>query len=165
VLDVVEVVVLLVLVVWLVLDVVEVVVLLVLAVVEVIDVLVVVVDTVVVVEQPATAACRQPLAGSQVSVVQAFPSSQPTGRPPHRPAAQTSPVVQAFASSHGVPSAGVCVQPLAGSQVSLVQTFPSSQVTGLPTHPPAAQTSAVVQALPSSHGVPLAATVCVQAPA
>jgi len=136
-----------------------------LVVVELVDVLVVVVDTVVVVEQPGTAVCWQPLTASQVSVVQAFPSSQLTGVPPHRPAAQTSAVVQAFASSHGVPSAGVCVQPLAGSQASVVQTFPSSQLTGLPRHTPAEQTSAVVQALPSSHDVPLGATVCVQTPA
>src|SRR5438094_383654 len=49
---------------------------------------------------------------------------------------------------------GVWRQPLAGSQVSIVHTFPSSQLTVLPAHWPAAQASAPVQALPSSHGVP-----------
>ena len=83
----------------------------VLLVVELDDVLVVVVDTVVVVEQPGTGACWQPLAGSQVSVVQTFPSSQLTGPPTHRSAKQASAVVQALPSSHGVPSATkVCVQ-------------------------------------------------------
>ena len=55
----------------------------VLLVVELVDVLVVVVDTVVVVKQPGTGACWQPPAGSQVSVVQTFPSSQLTGLPIH----------------------------------------------------------------------------------
>ena len=32
------------------------------------------------------------------------------------------------------PGTGVWRQPLAGSQVSVVQTFPSSQLTGLPIH-------------------------------
>ena len=83
----------------------------VLLVVELDDVLVVVVDTVVVVEQPGTGACWQPLAGSQVSVVQTFPSSQLTGPPTHRSAKQASAVVQALPSSHGVPSVTtVCVQ-------------------------------------------------------
>src|SRR5205809_756195 len=63
------------------------------------------------------------------------------------------------------PGTGACWQPLAGSQVSVVQTFPSSQLTGPPTHRSAKQASAVVQALPSSHGVPSVTTVCVQTPA
>ena len=62
---------------------VEVVVCAVLLVVELVDVLVVVVDTVVVVGQPGTGVCWQPLTGSQVSVVQTFPSSQLTGLPTH----------------------------------------------------------------------------------
>src|SRR5438094_253156 len=83
----------------------EVVVAAVLLVVELVDVLVVVVDTVVVVKQPGTGACWQPPAGSQVSVVQTFPSSQLTGLPTHRSAKQASAVVQALPSSHGAPSA------------------------------------------------------------
>src|SRR5213593_4070653 len=55
---------------------------------------------------------------------------------------------------------GVWRQPLAGSQVSIVHTFPSSQLTVLPAHWPAAQASAPVQALPSSHVVPSGTIVC-----
>jgi len=92
-------------------------------------------ELVVVLEQAGTGVWRQPLAGSQVSVVQPFPSSQLTGVPPHCPEAQTSAPVQALPSSHAVPSAtGVCAQPLAGLQVSVVQAFPSSQLTALPRH-------------------------------
>src|SRR5439155_3939575 len=72
-------------------------------------------------------------------------------------------VVLVVVPEHSGP--GVWRQPLAGSQVSIVQTFPSSQLTGLPIHRSAKQASAVVQALPSSHGVPSATTVCVQTPA
>ena len=96
------------------------------------------VEVVVVVEQPAMAACWQPLAGAQLSAVQGFPSSQ---------------------------LIGLWVQPLAGAQPSVVQMFASSQLIALPTHWPARQASAVVQALASLHGVPLATGACVQTPA
>ena len=49
-----------------------------------------------------------------------------------------------------------CVQPLAGMQLSFVQTFPSSQLgAGPPTQPPPLQVSLVVQNEPSSHGAVL----------
>ena len=83
----------------------------------------------------ARGACAQPLAGLQVSVVQVLPSSQLMVLPTHWPAAQASAVVQAFASSQGVPFVtAVWVQPVAGSQVSVLQALPSSQLTALPTH-------------------------------
>src|SRR5207253_5988058 len=45
---------------------------------------------------------------------------------------------------------GVCAQPIAGSQWSVVHGLPSLQLSaGPPTHVPAVHTSAVVQALPS----------------
>ena len=97
------------------------------------------VEVVVVVTQPAMGACWQPVSGAQLSVVQGFASSQ---------------------------LIGVWVQPLAGAQPSVVHTFASSQLMALPpTHWPARQASAVVQALASSQGVPLATAVCVQTPA
>ena len=95
--------------------------------------------------------CRQPAAGSQLSAVQAFPSSQVSAGPAtHTPAEHWSFVVQALPSSHE-PATFVCTQPLAGSQESPVQTLPSLQLgAGPPTHVPPEQVSLVVQALPSS---------------
>jgi hypothetical protein len=46
-----------------------------------------------------------PVAGLHVSVVQALPSLQTTGEPPHVPPVQTSPLVQALPSLHPDPSA------------------------------------------------------------
>jgi len=93
-----------------------------------------------------------PVAASQVSVVQTSPSSQLGGGPPtHTPPTQMSFVVQALPSSQAE-ELGLLVQPTAGSQVSVVQTLPSSQLgAGPPTHAPAEQVSAVVHGLPSSH--------------
>ena len=65
----------------------------------------------------------------QVSVVHRFPSLQENAPPEHVPPLHTSPVVQALASSHDVPSAGEWTQdPDGASHESVVQTFPSSQV-------------------------------------
>src|SRR5947207_2969369 len=53
-------------------------------------------------------------------------------------------------------SSTVCTQPVPGSQESSVQGLESSQSVGPPgTHAPAAQTSPVVQALPSAQGAVL----------
>jgi hypothetical protein len=71
-----------------------------------------------------------PVAGSQVSMVQILLSLQITPVPAHVPAAQVSPDV------HGLPSSQdavllLCIHvPLASSQESSVQTFPSSQDAG-----------------------------------
>src|SRR2546425_1208362 len=104
-------------------------------------------------------ACTQPVAGSQESVVQTFPSSQLRAGPPvHRPFEQTSPVVQALPSSQARVFAA-WTQPLPGSQESSVQGLPSSQSSGgPPTQAPAAQVSAVVQTLASWHGFVLKPT-------
>ncbi len=101
-------------------------------------------------------ACWQPRTVSQESSVQTLPSPQSGGAPPtQEPAAQVSAVVQASASSHGA-TLLACWQPSTVSQESSVQTFPSPQSGGAPpTQAPAAQVSAVVQALASSHGAAL----------
>jgi hypothetical protein len=108
--------------------------------------------------ESATAVCTQPDAGSQDSVVQAFPSSlQDTGLPATQvPDEQASPLVQALSSLHGVESATATERhPEAGSHDSAVQAFPSSaHETAAPgVHEPATQRSLVVQALESEHGV------------
>ena len=92
----------------------------------------------------------QPEAGLQVSLVQPLESLQVTAVPAQVPAAQTSPDVQALASLQATVLL-VKTQPVAGLQESVVQTLESSQVrAGPPVQMPAAQTSRVVQALPSS---------------
>src|SRR2546428_11251442 len=81
-------------------------------------------------------------------VVQTFPSGQlGAGPPTHVPPLQVSFVVQALPSLHGA-VLFVWVQPVAGLQLSVVQTFPSLQFGGgPPTHVPPLQVSFVVQAL------------------
>jgi hypothetical protein len=93
----------------------------------------------------------QPLAESQLSSVQASPSSQTRAAPPtHTPPEQASSVVQASPSSQAT-SLLAEEHPLAGSQLSSVHKLPSSQSGGRPpTQAPALQLSPVVQALPSS---------------
>ena len=101
----------------------------------------------------------QPAAGSHVSTPsQNSPLSQfGAGPPTHAPPAQVSDVVQASPSSQAAVLLAF-TQPLAGSQESSVQTLPSSQLgSAPPTHAPAAQVSAVVQALPSSQAAVLLA--------
>jgi hypothetical protein len=99
---------------------------------------------------------QRPGDGSQESVVQRLPSLQSGGGPPRQvPPWQTSPVVQAFPSLHEA-VLFVLMQPAAGLQASSVQTLPSLQLGGvLPTQVPPAQTSTVVQALPSLHAAEL----------
>src|SRR5712692_9715361 len=100
--------------------------------------------------------CVHPLAGLQASVVQTFPSSQLGAGPPTQvPPLQVSLVVQAFPSLQGLVLL-VCTQPVAGLQLSSVQTLPSSQLgAGPPTHAPLLQVSFVVQAFPSLQGLML----------
>ena len=92
-----------------------------------------------------------------MSVVQKFPSSQlGDGPPTHLPPLHLSLVVQAFPSLHRA-VLFVSKQPVAGLQVSSVQTLPSSQLSaGPPTQPPLLQVSLVVQAFPSLQGAVLA---------
>src|SRR3989442_1511122 len=98
----------------------------------------------------------QPVAGLQLSVVQTSPSLQWGGGPPTPvPPLQVSFVVQALPSLHGA-VLFVWTQPVAGLQLSVVQTFPSSQFgAGPPTHVPPLQVSFVVHGLPSLHGAVL----------
>ncbi len=97
-------------------------------------------------------ACAQPEAGTQLSVVQRFPSSQFGGGPPtHTPPEQASPVVHAFASLHERVLFAF-TQPVAGLHESVVHTLPSLQFGAAPpTHTPAEQASFVVHAFPSLH--------------
>src|SRR5262249_49668257 len=55
----------------------------------------------------------------------------------------------------------VCSQPATGSQLSVVQAFPSLQLSGDPlTHDPLTHVSFPLQTFPSGHGVPLVTFVC-----
>src|SRR5262245_17314494 len=101
---------------------------------------------------PATHA---PEAGSQVSIpLQAFPSLQlvatAVGAPRHAPLTHSSPCVQALPSSQR-PVSCVWMRPLIGSHVSVVQGFPSSQLSGVASQAPVAvlQCSIPSQTLPS----------------
>src|SRR5436190_15801796 len=92
----------------------------------------------------------QPLAGSQLSAVHALPSSQlGPGPPAHDPPVHASPVVQALSSLHGLLLL-LWVQPLLGSQPSVMQTLLLLQLgAGPPAQLPPLQASAVVHAFPS----------------
>jgi len=73
-------------------------------------------------------------------------------------------VVHALPSLHWLalvqdaqPAIGAVLQPLAGSQLSVVQLLPSLQVSGVPAaHAPDWQVSAPLHVFPSPHAVPLA---------
>ncbi len=100
-----------------------------------------------------------PVPPSHWSVVQGLPSSQTLAEVGlHKPILQMSPKVHGLASLHGVPLSGWVKQtPVPGSQPSLVQESPSSQVFLVPgTQVLFAQRSLKVQAFPSVHGAVLA---------
>ncbi len=82
----------------------------------------------------------------------------------HLPTAQASPTVQRFSSSQAKPSKFVTVQPVAGSQLSLVQSSASSQTMALPIHNPPLQASPVVHTLLSVHTVSSAIAGCRHSP-
>src|SRR3990172_8078421 len=109
----------------------------------------------------ATLVNTQPVAGSQVSVVQGMLSLQTIPVPAHTPAVHTSPEVQALSSLHGAVLL-VNTQPVAVSQVSSVQGLLSLQVIPVPAHTPAVHTSPEVQAIPSLHTVPAVTLVNTQ---
>jgi hypothetical protein len=96
---------------------------------------------------------QTPVAGLQLSVVQALPSVQTIAVPGlHRPPLHVSPMVQASPSLHGLVLWLKTQLPVTGLQLSVVQGSLSSQgdcVPGL--HAPPPQVSPTVQALPSSH--------------
>jgi hypothetical protein len=85
--------------------------------------------------QDGMGVCWQPLTELHVSVVQALLSLQLSAVPAAQvPLWQASEPLQTFASRHGVPLAtGLVVHPKAGVQLSVVQTFPSLQTSGVPT--------------------------------
>jgi hypothetical protein len=113
-----------------------------------------------------TGVCVAPVAGSHASAVQGFPSSSVGGVPAvHEPVAlQASTPLHALPSEHELPAlTGVCVTPVAGLHVSVVQGFPSSTVGGVPAwhEPVPLQISLPLHALPSEHAVPADTAVCV----
>ncbi len=93
------------------------------------------------------------MAGSQLSVVHPFPSSQLGGAPTTQtPPLQTSCWVHASESSQGA-VLFVCTHPVAGLQLSSVQGLPSLQLSAGPLlHLEPRQLSCVVHASPSSQG-------------
>ena len=99
-------------------------------------------------------AMHVPLVESHKSFVQGSLSSQTMLVEVHWPALHRSGVVQALPSVQVAPSSLVARQPLAGSQLSLVQGFLSSQTTVAPAQVPAVQMSPLVQAEPSSQLLP-----------
>jgi hypothetical protein len=95
-----------------------------------------------------------PVAGLHESVVQALLSLQTTAAPGlQAPPPQVSPVVQAFPSVQAS-ALFVNTHPVAGLQVSVVQTLLSLQTTEVPPHTPDVHTSVCVQAVPSLQLVP-----------
>jgi hypothetical protein len=114
------------------------------------------------------ALCRQlPLAGSQLSIVQEELSPHSFGAPATQlPALHASPALQGLPSLQG-PAIGACwhwATPAARLQPSAVHGLPSSQETALPLHLPPWHWSPPLQALPSSHGAPLALGLVVHFP-
>src|SRR3989454_1068824 len=110
-----------------------------------------------------TAGCRQPVTGSQVSVVHGFPSSQLRDDPAVQiPDRQVSAPLHTLPSLHEVPFASaVCRHPLTGSQVSVVHGLLSLQLWSYPPgHPPAWHFSPPLPASPSLHEVPFGSAVC-----
>ena len=104
------------------------------------------------VHEPVLFAKTQPVAGSQLSVVQTLLSLQTIVVPGwHTPNPQTSPVVQALPSLHALVLLAK-THPVAGLQLSVVQALPSLQTIGAPPwHVPPPQASPVVQGFPSLH--------------
>ena len=89
--------------------------------------------------------------------MQTLPSLQLSALPAvHTPAWHVSAPLHTLRSRHGVPlSTGVCRQPKTASHVSVLQTLPSSQLSGVPAaQAPAWQVSLPLHTLPSLHEVP-----------
>jgi hypothetical protein len=104
-----------------------------------------------------TVATWQPRSRSQVSDVHGLPSSHVGAVPgEHTPDRQVSTPSHAFPSLHGVPfGTGLCWQPAAGRQLSVVHGLLSSQSGAVPAaHEPAWQISSPLHASPSLQGVP-----------
>jgi hypothetical protein len=94
-----------------------------------------------------------PVAWSQLSLVQGLLSLQFTAVPGRQvPNAQASPVVHTFPSSQALVLFAK-TQPVAGSQLSVVQELASSHTRGTPAHEPPEHVSPVVQASWSLHAL------------
>ncbi len=106
---------------------------------------------------PSALVVTQPSSESQASLVHGLPSSHSIAAPAtHLPSQHSSPLVQALPSSQPRPLSGVERHPIAGSQLSTVHSFPSSQVgAGPPTHSPFQHLSFNVHLSPSSQSRPL----------
>src|SRR5262249_47193243 len=107
--------------------------------------------------------CVHPFCGSQASTVHAFASSQTSDAAGvHVPARHVSLPLHRLPSGQGAPFASTtCVQPVTGSQPSVVHGLASSQDAAAPAvHCPAAQVSAPLHWLPSLHDVPSASGTC-----
>jgi hypothetical protein len=78
------------------------------------------------------------------------------------PAWQVSAPLHTFPSLHDVPfTTGTFRQPATGSQLSVVQTLLSLQLSGVPAvHTPAWHVSVPLQRSPSGQGVPFVSAVC-----
>src|SRR5438132_14137811 len=106
-----------------------------------------------------TAGCRQPVTGSQVSVVHGFPSSQLSAVPEvHTPDRHVSAPSRTLPSLHEVPFASaVCRQPFSGSQASAVHGLLSLQLSAVPApQTEARRVGAPLHGSPSRHDVRLA---------
>ena len=99
-----------------------------------------------------TGAWLTPLTGSQLSAVQAFPSSNASGVPARQSstASQVSLPEQTSLSSQRL-SVATFAMPLIGSQLSTVQLTPSSGFSGVFETPVIGSQLSAVQASPSSH--------------
>jgi hypothetical protein len=96
------------------------------------------------------------------SVVQGLASLHVSGTPAvHTPPTQVSAPLHALPSGHGVASGAVlCPQPVVGSQVSVVQGFPSLQLSAVPAmQTPARHVSVPSQTFPLLQSVPSATAV------
>jgi hypothetical protein len=113
----------------------------------------------------ATLVAVHPVAGTQASVVQALPSLQVSGVPAVQvPPWQVSPPLHRLPSEHDEPLATATFwQPVAGLQLSVVQTLESLHVRAVPlVHVPPWHVSAPLQTFASAQEVPLATLVTVQ---
>jgi hypothetical protein len=109
-----------------------------------------------------TGVLEHPKTALQLSVVQTLPSLQVSGVPPvQTPAWQVSAPLQTVPSAHAVPfRTGVLAQPVAGLQLSEVQTLPSLQLSGVPVvQVPLWQVSTPSQTSPSLHDEPFGTAV------
>lgn len=105
---------------------------------------------------PSAFTTTQPVIGLHESVVQGLPSLHTSAEPPPHPpsARQTSVTRHRLPELHELPVEGTFRQPEVALHESLVQGFPSLQLTIDPTQVPFWQASFTVHSEPSLHNVP-----------